>query len=922
MSPESAPIVLPNVDYAPNDKEKAKRFKLLWKYETKRAISAIAMSASGHRLLMGCTDHYIYYFDKEKELIWDYNCLSKVICVAMNATGTVIAVGTEKHVLVLNSKGDMMWDNKVGSGVSKLLITDSGDLIVAGTKAHKIFFYDRTGKVINQHRTIAAVSNLCKSDNDEIIIATSEATIMRFNRDASLVWNYKTQWNIQTVTISGLGEIIVAGAMTSLYCLNNRRDLLWKQTGKNVAEVIDVSRSKDYMIIGTRDGILSSYNVMGDMIWQYRTGSVKATAKKVVTKGVTAARVNGTGQFIAVGSVNKNLYFLSREQELLYKFEAVDEVSEIVMSEVGSSMAFTAGSTVYFIENHGLYPLLFDNEAKKLKEAHSHKIEVRKAAEFYKAAANAYTKGNYEKASSSLMSADKQIGTEQKTAVKEVLSQITIKMAKAEVAGVDLSGVKGMLARSKEIYKEGGYYSAVNSFHQVINQLNMMVREDEPPKKEAAKKKIPAAPAATGETPTASEPTVVAVPATGSMPPFAVAQTIPDLKPVVEPPGAGDVRSEEAMDNLHSFESAIASLKRDGIDVTSLEAIAHYSTKALEKGDFGKSLELTAQGEREADQLIQRSAKRSALDLLSKITNKITQANSKGLDTSEYELIMAKAVKAFERNMFDESVGIIRKLDVDMDRVLVRASPRYEQVKNLIRKVEGEIIELKNQRMNAIEIEDMIEECWVHLDSDLDWAETLVQEAYEKLVQLKEQHGKIKEEFNDAQARIEMLEQRGHNTTGVQSIYHDALIVLYSGNVKKALEHLEQMKTQLEKIEGEASDGDYTLTTSSEDPLILSMKKKNAQFEEELILKTEEISSKDSQISELELSIQELEGRLEQYESIEAAKKECSACGSRQYKNSKFCSECGREFEITCPQCSTIIPEGFVFCGKCGTKIE
>ena len=921
MSPESNPIVLPSVQYAPNDKEKAKRFKLLWKYETKRAISSIAISSSGHRLLMGCEDHYIYYFDKEKELIWDYNCLSKVICVAMNATGNVIAVGTEKHVLFLNSKGDLIWDNKVGTGVSKLLVSNSGDLIVAGTNTHKIFFYDRTGKVINQHRTIAAVSDLCKSDNDEIIIATSEATIMRFSRDGSLIWNYKTQWNIQTVTISGMGEIIVAGAMTSLYCLNNRRDLLWKQTGKNVAEVIDVSRSKDYMIIGTRDGILSSYNVMGDLIWQYRTGSVKATAKKVVTKGVTAARVNGTGQYIAVGSVNKNLYFLSREQELLYKFEATDEISEIIMSEVGSSMAFAAGSTVYFIENLGLYPLLFENVAVKLKEAHSHRIEVKKAAGFYKEGVNAYTKGDYGKVSSSLMSVEKQVALEQKTAVKEVLSQITIKMAKAEVAGADLSGMKGMLARSKDIYKEGGYYSAVNSFHQVINQLNMMVKEDAPPKKEAAKDKVHAVPAKTGIQPVAVEPTVIAVPAGGSMPPFAVAQPIVELKPVVKTTGVEDFRSREAMENLQSFESAIVSLKRDGIDVTSLETIAHYSKKAVEKGDVGKSLELTAQGEREADQLIQRSAKRSALDLLSKITNKITQADMKGIDTSEYELIMAKAVKAFERNMFEESVGIIRKLDVDMDHLLVRASPRYEGVKNLIRKVEGDIIELKNQRMNAIEIEDMIDECWVHLDSDLDWAETLVQEANEKLEQLKEQHGKIKKEFNEAQARIEMLEQRGYNTTGVQSIYHDALIVLYSGNVKKALEHLEHMKVQLEKIEGETTDGDYVMTTSSEDPLVVSLKKKNAQFEEELILKTEEISGKDNQISELMLSIRELEERLDQFESIESAKKECPACGSRQYKNSKFCSDCGREFDITCPECGMIIPEGFVFCGKCGTKI-
>ncbi len=926
MPPQS--LVLPPVHYPDDDQEKAKRHQVLWKYNTNKPITCVAISSLGHRIAMGGKDHYLYYFDKEKELLWDYNCLSAVTCIAMNESGSNIAVGTDKHVLLLNAKGELVWENKIGTKVTSLIMTNSGDLIGAGCTGHKVIFYDNVGNIVKQHRTVAKVSKLCKTDDDKYFIATSEATIMLFDRRPELVWNYKTQWNIQSVTISGLGEIIVVGAMTSIYCLNNRRDLLWKHTGKNLADTIEVSRSKDYILIGGRDGILSSYNVMGNLIWQYKTGSVKATAKKLVTKGVTASQINESGQHIAVGSVNKNAYFLSRNQELLYKFEGNDEITELAMSKVGATMAIVAGNTIHLVENVGLYPLLFDQMSQKIKEAHNHRIDVSKPVERYRSALGEYKKGDYEKASAYLMSVIKQIDVQQNVSIKELLSKVTINMARAEVAEKDLTSVKDMLARAKGIYKMGDFYRAVNSFHQVIERLEIMNQEETPPpRKEVPPPKVSPAsfPPPQPDQPKPVDPVPVPrdriVPKREAVPPPVkkekVVQRISDAEILKR-----DNLMREVMEMLEHFERRITSLHAEGMNVNSLEEVAKEARVVFNNGEYQKAADFIKLGEKEAALFLKRGEKKKALDLLSSITVKLTNAGSKGIDISECELIMAKGVKAFENDMFAESIAIIEKLRADLERMIQRSSPRYGNVRQLIKQVSDEIKDLKNAGMNTIDLEDMIDDCWVHLDSDIAFVESLVKEANEKIIQLKDQHEGIMEEFRESLSRIEALEQKGYNTTRVQGTYQDALIVLYSGNLKKSLEHLDQLRDELDELEQDSGSNDGIRVKTKEEPLVDSLKERIAHLQDEIIMKNEELSKKEHQISEFYIAIREMEEKMADMEKNAESLKDCPACSHPSPTSSKFCGECGYRFEMNCPNCETAIPEGFLFCGKCGTKIE
>jgi len=504
-------------------------------------------------------------------------------------------------------------------------------------------------------------------------------------------------------------------------------------------------------------------------------------------------------------------------------------------------------------------------------------------------------------------------------------------MAKAEVAGADLESIKAMLGNAKEIYKKEGFYASMELFKRIMAQLENMVAESAPkpaPAKPAPEptpvpvqpvaprkpvKKVAPKAAATPSPPPKGPPSVILGPKERPSP-----LEVP--RPVVEKITA-DPYKREAKKRISAYEKKVMTLKREGTDVGALEDMIHRAKLSVEKGKGKESIEIIELGEKETDELAKIRTKGTALDLLSMITEKITKLKSKGLETDQFEGIMAKGVRAFDKDMFDECISIIRKLDMEMDRVLIKASPRYDNVRNMIRQLEDEVNELRAERMNTLELEDMIEDCWSNLDSDLDFSEELVKEAREKVERLKDQHDSIMREFKEAQNRIETLEQKGYNTTTVQGIYHDALIVLYSGNMKMAREHLDQMKDEIAEIESHVDEGEFVMPVGSDDPLVNTLKQRITQMEEEIIVKTEEISRKEHEISELYIVIKELEEKAREAKESQIPERICPDC-SAKVPDLKFCGQCAHEFEKVCPSCETVIPKGFIFCGKCGTKIE
>ena len=159
--------------------------------------------------------------------------------------------------------------------------------------------------------------------------------------------------------------------------------------------MVEISPEKNYIVRGGRDGIVSCYDLTGEVLWQYKTGSVLATPSKPVTRGVTSLALSKMGLYIVLGSVNKKVSVLSRDMQMIYRFECDDEVFDIKMSEVGESMVLVSGSTLYFMENIGFYPMLFDDVREKVNTADDHGLNLTKMERLYKASENSYKKKQY-----------------------------------------------------------------------------------------------------------------------------------------------------------------------------------------------------------------------------------------------------------------------------------------------------------------------------------------------------------------------------------------------------------------------------------------------------------------------------------------------------------------------------------------------
>lgn len=70
-----------------------------------------------------------------------------------------------------------------------------------------------------------------------------------------------------------------------------------------------------------------------------------------------------------------------------------------------------------------------------------------------------------------------------------------------------------------------------------------------------------------------------------------------------------------------------------------------------------------------------------------------------------------------------------------------------------------------------------------------------------------------------------------------------------------------------------------------------------------------------------------LNSKEEKKSDADTGKKTCSACGTLNRSNAKFCRECGKKFatepvEKFCTKCGSKVSEKAKFCGECGTKLK
>jgi WD40 repeat protein len=109
-----------------------------WKTRATADITALAMSASGTRILVGTQNGDVDLFDDKGSLVWKYatnpagSTGTGVRDVALSTDGKIAAAGTyEGTIVVLDAAGKEIWSNVTRDHINHIAMSGDGSLVVA-----------------------------------------------------------------------------------------------------------------------------------------------------------------------------------------------------------------------------------------------------------------------------------------------------------------------------------------------------------------------------------------------------------------------------------------------------------------------------------------------------------------------------------------------------------------------------------------------------------------------------------------------------------------------------------------------------------------------------------------------------------------------------------------------------------------------
>ncbi|RLF56871.1 MAG: hypothetical protein DRN25_07365 [Thermoplasmata archaeon] len=262
----------------------------------KDSISSI--SGDGEYIAIGSWDDNIYLL-KETEVLWRYRTRGSVYGVAL-CNGKVVATsfiinGGKLYLLFINGTPYLEKDiPDLCSGVSCL-----GDLILIG----------------------------CRDGN-----------LYAYNSHGDLVWKFETKksaWGIWDVETHN-GTIALACDDTYVYTLNASGDLIWKASAGRKSYLYGVDVYNSGIAVASQDGFVYFYRG-GSLLWKFKTGFSNS-----------AVKFSPDGEYIAVGSWDKNLYILNREGKLMKKVNVGSEINDIVFGEDMIILGLKSGEVKFF----------------------------------------------------------------------------------------------------------------------------------------------------------------------------------------------------------------------------------------------------------------------------------------------------------------------------------------------------------------------------------------------------------------------------------------------------------------------------------------------------------------------------------------------------------------------------------------------
>lgn len=246
-------------------------------------------------------------------------CLATPISVDLDNDGKmeVVCSTIKGDIFVLDHELNLKWKFKAASDVSEVdklfLDSETSDGIIA---TPKIFDINGDGR-------------------KEILFGTEQGNVFALDNLGNVLWSFKAGGAVRGgINVFYMGKDknvkIVFG------CLDKKIYLL-DSDGKeerSIAVGVGIESTpiifEDCIIIGLNNGEIRAYNILGKLIWDYKTNS-KITSEAVPIKS------QGREDCFVIGSTNNSIYCFNGKGKLLWSFETTGSIySKAIVMDINS----------------------------------------------------------------------------------------------------------------------------------------------------------------------------------------------------------------------------------------------------------------------------------------------------------------------------------------------------------------------------------------------------------------------------------------------------------------------------------------------------------------------------------------------------------------------------------------------------------
>ncbi len=253
-------------------------FDLLWKYKTQRSIRCEASTSDGAFILAGSENGIVYLIDESASSPWRRETGASVVTVDISAEGRFGVYGNSQGRLELldcAQEGRTLWEKDFGkAGITSVAVSKEAGTIAISTSNFEITVYNRKGDVKHTKTTEEIIKKLDITDEGDRIIAASGEALFEMMPAGGLkkLRAFKPRENIQSISISKSGEYITVGTRKGgVYLLDSEGRIIWTMDTLNPVYGVSVS-SKGDVVAGLMNGALLLYSKEGEQVWKYQTG--------------------------------------------------------------------------------------------------------------------------------------------------------------------------------------------------------------------------------------------------------------------------------------------------------------------------------------------------------------------------------------------------------------------------------------------------------------------------------------------------------------------------------------------------------------------------------------------------------------------------------------------------------------------------